>query len=476
MGQIIILDNSEDDLPDVLTSTGQGGFLSSGTLQESPATAALEGDERAQFVLTNGKYGVTFESETRRDEVRPGKGYRTIGVVTDRRLVILVGGVDEDGDHEFAVPHAEIEQVETTTRLRHGELTIRRTGGATLTLYCGTDGLDTVTTFLDAVSQAWVHTETVLEDIRTSLVEASDRREDGDIAAARAAVRNAFDRLSDAEATVSGVPSERAVAAMERRVETVSARAATVDTRIRRSYANQLRDEGEQYWRDQRYEAAYDTFEAALDEYEAALSHRYEDVPDVSTVQSERDRLRETLDRLSAAPIERAEQAAEAAAAADEPEQAVTHWEIALERYRTAMGLDWGADERRFDGDPAAIRDRLGEVAQRLTETRRTIASDKTEAGDWYAAAGQYDPAIEEFEAAREAFENALETAHDCYPDAVEHLRTELDAVEGRIERAQAELTECDDGSQPTSDRDGAVDETTPAHAAGENNHSVVEK
>ena len=479
MGQVIILDNQESDLPAVLTSTGQGGFLSPGTLQESPAVAALEDGERAQFVLTNGKYGVSFESETRHEEVRPGKGYRTIGVVTDRRVVVIVGGARDDGDHEFAVPHAEIEQIDATSRLRHGELTITRTGGTTLTIHCGTDGLDAVTAFLEAVSQAWVHAETLLEDVRTSLVEASSLREDGELDAARTATRAAFDRLEDAEETVSDVPSARAVAAMERRIGTVSARAATVDARVRRSCAHQLLDDGEQQWREQEYEAAYDTFERALDEYEAVLAHPHEHVPEVSTVQSEREKLRGVVERLSAAPIESARRAVEDAEAADDPARAVTHWEDALERYRIAMRLDWGAEERRFDGDPAAIRERLGEVAQRLTATRRTIASDKTEAGDWYAAAGQYDAAIAEFEAARTAFEAALETARDCYPDAVEHLRTELDAVEGRIERAHGELTERDrDDSRPTSEggHDGTATGRTAAHTAGESSQSVVEK
>ncbi|MFC6975732.1 hypothetical protein ACFQL1_15400 [Halomicroarcula sp. GCM10025709] len=143
------------------------------------------------------------------------------------------------------------------------------------------------------------------------------------------------------------------------------------------------------------------------------------------------------------------------------------------------MRLDWGADERRFAGDHEAIRERLGEVARNLTATRRTIASDATEAGDWYAAAGQYDAALDEFDEAREAFEAALATARDCYPDAVEHLQTELDAVEDRIKRARTELTADDREERRPSDEprpdQGTTDGTT-AHTAGESSQSAVEK
>jgi tetratricopeptide (TPR) repeat protein len=483
MGNIIILDNSEGELPDVLTSTGQGGFLSSGYLLEAPATAAIDDGETPQFVLTNAKYGVSFESDTHTDEVRPGSGYRTIAVVTDRRVLILVGGVGDDHDKEFSVPHSEIEQVDSSTRLRHGTLTITRTGGATLTLHCGTDGLDDVTTFLENVSQAWVHAETVLEAVRSSLVEASDHREAGDIEAARTATETAMSHLEEAKATVSGVPSTRAAQAMQQRVETVSARTIEVDSRARRSYAHQLLDQGEAHWRAQEYEDAYDIFEQAIGEYETLLSHPHEHVPEVSAIQSEREQLRDIREQLTEAPLKNAEEAVADAQAADDTEDATAYWAEALERYRIALRLDWGAETRRFAGDPDRIREHLGIVAENLTAARRSLASDATEAGDWYAAAGQYEAALEEFAVAHDAFEEALTTARDCYPDAVEHLQTELDAVEDRIERARAELDE--ESARETdhvspevnhSEDSPTSTDTADGHTAGESTQSVIEK
>jgi len=110
----------------------------------------------------------------------------------------------------------------------------------------------------------------------------------------------------------------------------------------------------------------------------------------------------------------------------------------ALDRYRTALELDWGADERRFAGEPDQIRERLGEVVEQAVAARRSAATAARDAGDWYVGAEQYEVATEEVADAREQFELALALARDQYPDAVDHLTVELEALEKRVERATA--------------------------------------
>lgn len=459
MGSIISLDNNEGDLPDVLTRTGQGGFLSPGYLRETPAATALQEDETPRFVLTSSKHGVSVESNGERTVATPGDGYRTITVVSDRRIVVLVGDVD-GGDRQLSVPFPEIEGVESHSRFRHGRITITRTGGTILEIHAGTDGLERVVTYLRTVSQAWLHVETVLDDAREALEAAGEARREGDIDGAREANRRARDHLDAARATVDGVPQEQAAAAMNRQVETVADRAVAATCRLRFSQARQALNRGLAHWQDREYEAAYDSFERAGKRLDTVLARPPERVPNLAAVRAERERIDAVLDRFTGAPVRAARRAVEDARRTDDQVRAASCWEDALQRYRTVLRLDWGADRRRFDGDPGTIRDLLGTIAENLTATRRKIASDATEAGDWYASAGQYRAAIEEFETARAEFETALTTAADCYPDAVEHLRTELDAVERRIERANAELSTDRDPEEltPTAAADGRPD------------------
>jgi len=103
---------------------------------------------------------------------------------------------------------------------------------------------------------------------------------------------------------------------------------------------------------------------------------------------------------------------------------AADHWDDALRgllhRPGTRLG---GADERRFEGDPDQLRDRLGEVVERLVSARRTAASKAKRAGDWYVGAEQYEVAVEEFEVAREQFTTSHSPSRgERYAGATDHL------------------------------------------------------
>ncbi|MFC7020303.1 MULTISPECIES: hypothetical protein [Haloarcula] len=440
MGQIINLDNLGGSYPDVLTSTGRGGFLSKGYLAEKPAVSAIEADETPQYVVTNSKNGVSVESGDTTDHVRPGSGYRTVAVLTDRRVVVLVGGADSDGgDRQFAVPFAEIETVDSDSSLRHGRLTFHRTGGTRWYIHCESDGLGAVTRYLDDAAQKWIHVENTLDDVKRELVQANELRNDGSNDAALTAAERASTLLEKASTTASEFNTGREGDSMASRVEVVRERCLRTLASIRLGRARTATDEGEERWRADEYEAAYDAYERARDEYEAVLSlDRH--LADIDEILAERDRLDTLIEQLEQSPLRKAVAADNEAAAADDSGQAAEYWAEALEHYRTALQVDWGADERRFAGDPEKIRERLRVVAENLTAARRSVASDAMGAGDWFADAEQYETALEEYEDARQKYETALETARDCYPDAVTHLETELEALDQRIERVEAAM------------------------------------
>jgi len=469
MGDIINLDNFDGELPDALTETGAGGLLSSGYLRDAPAAAALDDRERPRFVLTSAKRGLEIERGDETEAVQPSRGYRMVGVATDKRLLVLVG--DGDGDRRFTLPYAEIEQVDGETGLSHGRCTIRRGNGTVWHVYCGKQGLLELTAYLSHATQAWVHVENILDEATRTLVTATERRDRGEYDAALTAVETAAERLDEAGETAADFGATDGASALERRVRTVRKRHAEILTDVRRSRARRAADAAETHWRDGAFEAAYEAYEDARTEYDAILAAPAELLAEADAIRAERERLDSVLDALSQSPLRLAVEADNAAIGADDPAEAAAHWTDALEAYRAVLELDWGADERRFAGDPEKVRDRLSAVAQNLVAARRTVATDAMEAGDWYADAGRPEVALEDYESAKEAFESALDAARDCYPDAVDHLEVELDAVEYRIERARAriegESVGTDDrfDDRPRPDTDAGLAAGTPAPA-----------
>jgi tetratricopeptide (TPR) repeat protein len=438
MGKIINLDNLEGDPPDVLTGTGPGGLLSAGYLHDEPALAAVDDDETPQFVLTSRKHGIEIGGSESGETVRPGRNYRMIGVVTDKRLLLLVG--ENSGDTRFAIPHVDIDQIAGDRSLGHGRIAFRRCDDTEWQVHCGKQGLVDLTAYLSHASQAWVRVENILDEVKRLLVTASEQRDRGDHDKALATVREAEERLDTAGETATEFGSPGDANALEGRVTTVRERYVEMLAEIRRSRARRAGDTGEQHWRRNEFEAAYDAYDAARAEYQEIFSLPTEAVPKLDEIRAERDRLDSVVEDLERSPLRIAVEADNEAVAAEDPAVAADHWDEALEAYRDVLELDWGADERRFAGDPEKVRDRLGTVAENLVAARRTVATDAMEAGDWYADASQPDAALEEYEAAQAAFEAALAAARDCYPDATDHLEAELDAVEQRLSRTETRL------------------------------------
>ncbi|MFU1780644.1 hypothetical protein ACM16X_04610 [Haloarcula japonica] len=428
----------ETDPPDVLTSTGSGGLFSTGYLRDEPALAAVDDDETPQFALTSRKHGIEIGTSESGKTVRPGSNYRMIGIVTDKRFLLLVG--DDDGDTRFAIPHVDIDQISGDHSLGHGQITFRRCGGTEWQVHCGKQGIVDLTAYLSHASQAWIRVENILDEVKRMLVTATEQHDREDHEQALETVLEAGDRLDAAGGTATEFGSPGDVNALAGRVTTVRERYIATLTEVRRSRARRAVDTGEQHWRSNDFEMAYDAYEAARAEYDEIFSLPTADIPELADIRTERDRLDTVIEDLKQSPLRTAVAADNEAVAAEDPAVAADHWAKALEAYRDVLELDWGADERRFAGDPEKVRDRLGTVAENLVAARRTVATDAMEAGDWYADASQPDAALEKYETAQTAFEAALADARDCYPDATDHLETELDAVEQRLSRTKARL------------------------------------
>lgn len=439
MGDVIRVDNEDGELPPELTETGTGGLLSSGYLADEPAASYLEVGERPVYVLTHENRGVEIDRETGRTELTPGSGYRTIVLVTDRRLLALVGDSDGEsgGDRSITVPLLDVESAERGTGRRVNALVVTSANDRVLAVYASERGLRDVVEYVTAASQAWIHVENRLDDVKRGLVEATSRRDAGEYDDALASAREAVDVLEDVRERAERFDREWDGRALSDRVEQVAGRCRQTLAEVRLGRARQYADEGERLWRDEEYAAAHDAFDRAIEEYDAVAATDTE-LTDSESVRRERARVERTTERLEASPFRAAVEADEAARAAEDAVETAERWEAAIEHYSTAMELDWGADERRFEGDPEEIRERLGTAVERLVSARRSAATDARQAGDWYVGADQYDVALAEYRTAREQYERALSVARDRYPDAVDHLEVELEDLEERIERAEA--------------------------------------
>jgi tetratricopeptide (TPR) repeat protein len=481
MGRIINVDNQEGKSTSVLTQTGKGGLLSSGYLRDDPASAYL-GEETPVFVLTNQKRGVEIVREQGREQVTPGSGYRTIAVVTDRRLLVLVGDSSHenvDGDQRLSIPLPKIQSVGVESARRGGTLTVDRSGGSTVAIHTAGSGLDEVAAYLETAATAWRHVETTIDGVTRALVTALDRRDSGEYDDALDGAQAAIDQLEDARRTAGEFTDEWPGTAMLDRVQGVDRRCKNTEATVRVGRARQFADRGERRWRQEDFEGAHDAYDRAMAEYDAARTLPASAVEDADRVEAEARRLEGTIERLEAAPLQAAIEADRAAEDADDPVATADHLETAIDLYQRAVAVDEDADGRRFDGDPRDIERRLTDVVEDVTAERRKAGTDAKQAGEWYIGTEQYDLAVEEFETAREQFQRAIEVATDHYPDAVDHLEADLAAVEESLERAEAErdgehleaTATGPDGGEPNYDVAATIgsdpDEADPADERG---------
>lgn len=437
MGRIIKINTWEGELPDALTQAGRSGFLSSGYLADEPAQSVVEADEKIQFVLTNRKRGVRVEAGGASEQVTPDGRYRTVAVVTDRRLVVLVGRAQ--GDERTEIPLADVTEVDTERGRRAGQVIVDRPE-STWHIHTDTDGLDAVATYLGDATEAWREVESLLGTVESKLEQAASLQSAAEFDRALAVARSTKEYLSSARAAARQFTTDYPGTALQDRLAAVETRQRRTEAAVLVARARDATDVGERLSAEKNYEAAREAYERAREEYDAALSVAGDELADVERIRDERARVDRVVTRLRESPLREAIEADKAAVAAEDPDDVADHWETALERYEHALEKIAGTADSRAMGDPDRIRERMTTVAESLTATQRTVGNDAMRAGDWYADTGQYEAAMEEFDRATEALGAALATAKEYYPDAVDHLQTERAALAQRIDRVEATL------------------------------------
>lgn len=433
MAPIISGDIAEGVDEATLEGTGRGGILSDGYLREAPLASYLDEGERPVILRANAKKGV-FRSEVGSDERErraPGEGYRAFALATDTRLLFVVGDSD-GGDRSISVPLSDVEVVEHSTGLLGGEFVVTTAGDVAWYFPCRSD-LGPMVEYLDAASLSWIGIEDCLDDAREALAEADRLTRSRWYDDAMAAVRDAMSETDAARRAERELHAEGVAAATER-IGRVEARIEAVRVDALEGRAAREIDRAERLWRDSEYERAHDAYGQAHDDYEEALAAA-DDAADAERLEAKLDRVERNVAALERSPVESAEQARQQAGEADDPRERGDRLEFALDRYRSALELDWGRSNRRFEGDTERIRDAIDTVASDLVETRREYAARRVRAGDDHREEGRTGQAAACYRDAYDALGDTVPTARELVPGALDGLTDQRDAVEQRLRR-----------------------------------------
>jgi len=460
--------------PAVLTETGGGGLIGSGLLADRPLAAYLDDHETPEYVLRNAKRGVELTSPGGEETVEPGGDYSALALVTDVRILFAVGGAgnvsalssvgaggrsvtgsaaaDAGDDCACSVPLADVVDVRTVEGGFRGDTFVVETVADTTYRFACRGDLDPVREFADAAVGIWTRAERRLERAESTVDRIGEAFEAGDIDVVLAAVGDVTDRLAEAREAASALPGSAAV--VGERADEVDAAVAALERRAHAERAEQARERGHTRWDDHEFERAYDHFETAVESYERALATDA-DRPTDDLLERRLATLSVECDRLTEAPRDRAEHAAELARSAEDAETAAERWAVAVERYEGLLALDWGREEPRFAGDRESAREALATAASRLVEAHCDRARE--------ALDDAADPATEPpvARAAVERAEAALADAREVAGERAPGATDEVDAVAAAVEDYRETLASVD---PPAADADGGVvtDKPTP--------------
>lgn len=427
----------------LLTGTGSGGMFASGYLRERPLIRYLGESERVAYLLSNTRKGVRRESDGEATAFTPGDDYRAIAAITDTRVLFVVGGAGEDGDETFAVPYTEVEDVKTGRGVLTKRLDVWTTAGVRWRFYVRSSvDVGPAADYLERAAVVWSRVEGQLQHARERLVDADEATADGDLDAAGTGVAEAQSHLEEAQRKATELTTDRTDAIWER-IGEFDRRLDAARIDLYRTRAESRERTADRQWRNEQYNKAHDAFLAARNQYERALevARRYE-FGNAEEIRECIDEVTQDLDALSKSPLQRAERTHERADECDDPAQTATLLEDALERYQTALVLDWGSEASRFAGDSDELQETITQVVDEIAIARRTLAEHARHRGRDHLDAGRYERARVAFENAADHLMAAVRIARELKPDLVDGLETDVADVEAAIEEAQRGVEE----------------------------------
>lgn len=457
MDDIIDLTDAGAD-HEVITETSTGGLLGGTILNDEPVEAYLDGDEEPKYVLRNKKSGVEIERDGDTESIAPASDYQALAVVTDVRILFVVG--QDDGNETKSLALEDVFEARTGSGgFRTAALEIEDLDGEVWTFPIKTDP-SAVAEAVDAWAQDWVSAARLLDDAEAELDEAGSKLP-ADSAGAGTVLDEAVNNLKLASDRVQSVgPGAR---------EQVTDRAKTIADRlfpIRRRQQAELGASAQarthDAWAAGNFEAAAEAVETAVDAFETALDTDGE-TPGEDLLRKRLQSVRAERELLRVAPRFEADANRRRAVVADDPETAAEFWEQTLGGYRQLLSIDWPAAERAFVIDETTLREQVSAVAD-------DAVADYYEAGKNHLRMGDLQEAPvarnEAYEQAQAQFEQAKRLVSEVNPSLLDTIETALFTVERRL-----------DGNVPEDPEEPVVPELEfePPEGAEEEDESPAE-
>jgi hypothetical protein len=106
----------------LLEGTGSGGLLSTGYFSDGSLVDRLRYNEKLDYLLQNLTKGLTVRVDGTERHIESGSNYRTAVLITDSRLLFVVG--QADGDETFSIPFSQTNDVDASTGILKNRITV----------------------------------------------------------------------------------------------------------------------------------------------------------------------------------------------------------------------------------------------------------------------------------------------------------------------------------------------------------------
>lgn len=128
-----LIENAKGDVDrELLAGTGKGGFLSSGYFSDGPLVDHCREEEQIDYAVHNLTKGVTVKTNGQTTKYTPDSNLRSALLVTDKRLLYVIG--QADGDEPIAVQFSDVENVNFSTGVLKDWIAVD-TGSTTYAMY-----------------------------------------------------------------------------------------------------------------------------------------------------------------------------------------------------------------------------------------------------------------------------------------------------------------------------------------------------
>lgn len=409
--------------------------------------------ERPQFVLASKRGSVEIERDTGTESHSAARGYRTVTVVTDLRVLVAVGGAEGGDDRVESVPLATVDDIDTESGFLGGSLRLETAAGATWVLPCKGD-LTEVVEYLQTATRAWSRGERIAAEVDDHLDAANDHLDAGAPEAALSATSEAESLIERGRDRLAAFDIGEAVAAnagLDQRRRAVRA----IRRRAHAAAGDDAREQAHRHWQAEQYDRALSCYEAASAAYERARAFDAPR-PDDGALADRIDGVDAAQSALAGVPRAEAIAACDHARDCADPVERAERFETALARHRDLLEHCWGPDAA-FEGDTDAVRERIVDIVESLSDARIAAARRSLTTADRLDARGEKSAALDACDAAETHLREARTVAAEILPSEVAVLDAWLDGVEEQRDRltadpATAEPNETDD---PTPGEDG---------------------